>query len=361
MHYAAELAAKGNSVYFVNPPRQSSHKEAVYINDNIAIPHITIINTQPLKRGLLLRHKFPGLYRQLLKTYVKKIKAITGNTIDELWNFNPNMFIAPKQFEAKKNLLLIYDFYKGKHVEAACKEADAVISVSSLILDYYKKQGRPALLLHHGLANSFASIAEEKLRKNNFVAQHSKKIKIGYTGNLLRQGMNTNLAQKIIANNPQLEFHFWGPQSIKENNVGGLLKDTQLNAVFLKFLEKCDHVFMHGVKAVKDLADEMQAMDAFMFLYCAKTDMNAASNSHKLLEYLSTGKVIISTPVSQYQNSNLLAMSKDEADFESLFTRVVHSLPEFNSTELQKKRINFALENTYHAQIERINRFVKTL
>ena len=39
MHYAAELAAKGHNVYFVNPPRQSAHKDDVYINDSIATAH----------------------------------------------------------------------------------------------------------------------------------------------------------------------------------------------------------------------------------------------------------------------------------------------------------------------------------
>lgn len=360
MHYAAELAAKGNKVFFVNPPRQSLHKENVFVNDSIAVPHITIINTQPVKQGLLLRHKFPGLYRQLTKSYVKKIKAISGN-IDELWCFNPNMYIAPKQFGAKKTLLLLYDFYKGRHVEAACKEADALISITSVALDHYKKDDKPSMLLPHGLAGSFAAIAEEKLKKNNFTVQHGKKIKVGYTGNLLRQGMNTVLAKKLIEKNPQVEFHFWGPDSIKENNVSGLSEATQVQQDFLQFLKKSNHVVLHGVKTVSELAVEMQAMDAFIFLYSAKTDINAASNSHKILEYLSTGKVIISTFVSQYQNNNLLVMSKDDKEFLATFTHVLANLQEFNSPAQQKKRIDFALENTYHMQIERINRFVKTL
>jgi len=361
MHYAAELAAKGNKVFFVNPPRQSLHKENVFVNDSIAVPHITIINTQPVKQGLLLRHKFPGLYRQLIKSYAKKIKAIAGNSIDELWCFNPNMFVAPKQFGAKKTLLFLYDFYKGRHVEAACKEADALISITSVVLDHYKSEARPYLLLPHGLASSFAAIAEERIKKNDFIVQNGKKIKVGYTGNLLRQGMNTVLAKTLIEKNPQVEFHFWGPDSIKENNVSGLSEATQVQQDFLQFLKKSNHVVLHGVKTVSELAVEMQAMDAFIFLYSAKTDINAASNSHKILEYLSTGKVIISTFVSQYQNNNLLVMSKDDKEFLATFTHVLANLQEFNSPAQQKKRIDFALENTYHMQIERINRFVKTL
>jgi len=361
MHYAAELAAKGHTVYFVNPPRQSSNKENVYINDSIAIPHITIINTQPVKQGLLLRHKFPGLYRQLTKSYVKKIKKITGNSIDELWCFNPNMFTAPKQFKAKKTLLMLYDFYKGKHIEAACKNSDALISITHVAYDFYKRADKPSLLLSHGLAGSFAVIAEEKLKKNNFIVQHGKKIKIGYTGNLLRHGMNTLLAKKLIEKNPQVEFHFWGPDSLKENNVSGLSEASQQHLDFLQFLKKSVSVVLHGVKAVNELAEEMQAMDAFIFLYSAKTDINAASNSHKILEYLSTGKAIISTFVSQYQYNTLLVMSKDEASFLATFEKVISSLPEYNAPELQKKRIAFALENTYHTQIERINRFIKTI
>ena len=361
MHYAAELAAKGHNVFFVNPPRQSAHKDDVYINDSIAIPHIAIINIKPVKQGLLLRHKFPALYRQLTKLYVKKIKKITGNHIDELWCFNPNMFTAPKQFGAKKTLLLLYDFYKGKHVAAACKDADALISITHVAYDYYKRADKPSLLLPHGLAGCFAVIAEERLKNNNFIVQHGKKIKIGYTGNLLRQGMNTLLAKKLIEKNSQAEFHFWGPDSLKENNVSGLSEASQVHLDFLQFLKNSGNVVLHGVKAVNELAEEMQAMDAFIFLYSVKTDINAASNSHKILEYLSTGKVIISTFVSQYQNNSFLVMSKDEASFLATFEKVISSLPEYNAPELQKKRMIFALENTYHTQIERINRFVKSI
>ncbi|MBK7087814.1 MAG: hypothetical protein IPH56_02520 [Chitinophagaceae bacterium] len=90
---------------------------------------------------------------------------------------------------------MLYDFYKGKHIEAACKNSDALISITHVAYDFYKRADKPSLLLSHGLAGSFAVIAEEKLKKNNFIVQHGKKIKIGYTGNLLRHGMNTLLAK----------------------------------------------------------------------------------------------------------------------------------------------------------------------
>lgn len=54
-------------------------------------------------------------------------------------------------------------------------------------------------------------------------------------------------------------------------------------------------------------------------------------------------------------------MSKDDAHFLANFTDVLAHLAQYNAPAQQKKRIDFALENTYHTQIERINRFVKSL
>ncbi|MBK7087815.1 MAG: hypothetical protein IPH56_02525 [Chitinophagaceae bacterium] len=62
-----------------------------------------------------------------------------------------------------------------------------------------------------------------------------------------------------------MEFHFWGPDSLKENNVSGLSEASQQHLDFLQFLKKSVSVVLHGVKAINELAEEMQAMDAFIF------------------------------------------------------------------------------------------------
>ena len=113
----------------------------------------------------------------------------------------------------------LYDFYRGDHIVRAAGTADALISVSQVILDHYKDTPPPKLFLQHGLGSHFAHLARRRLETRDFVVSGPGKIKVGYTGNLLRAGMNTGIAREIIGQHPDIEFHFWGPYSLKDNNV----------------------------------------------------------------------------------------------------------------------------------------------
>jgi hypothetical protein len=386
MHYAIELVGKGNKVFFVNPPmdpalgspRVSGHPDkagtgrlATVIEEREG-GNLVIIETRPIAGSLFFRHKLFPVFRMISRRYVKAIKKIVGSGIYEVWCFNPHIYVDLHSFGADRAMLLIYDFYKGDHVFKAAQSSDAIISISQLIIDFYNSASPPKLLLQHGLGKHFADRARKRLQDGDFgsmkrlhdggfTAIADKKIRIGYMGNLLRVGMNTEVARRIIERHKDKEFHFWGPYSLDDNNVNGSGASIPDGlASFIVFLEGQQHVFMHGVKEQEALAAGLAEMDAFLFLYSPRTEMNSASNSHKLLEYLSTGKVIVSTHVSNYAGTDLLVMSdKDEEDnLPELFNKVMNELSIYNDIERQKERIAFALDNTYVRQVERIQQFI---
>jgi hypothetical protein len=87
------------------------------------------------------------------------------------------------------------------------------------------------------------------------------------------------------------------------------------------------------------------------------------SNSHKILEYLSTGKVVVSSRISTYEKQpELLRMpeSDDDSGLPALLQDTLARLPEFNSERLQSLRRTFALENTYAKQLDRIESRLET-
>ena len=352
MHFAIELARLGNKVFFVEPPRASRDQETVSLAGETM--GVQIIRTKPLRHALFLRHKMLPAYNWLMQRYIQKIKQLAGQPIDELWNFNPNSFIDTKQFGAKKNLLLLYDFYTGPHVVQAAKAAQLLLAPSQLILDHYNNI-IPSLFVQHGLGNHFAEHATHRLHNPDFKVVQAGKVKVGYTGNLLRQAMNISVVKNIISSHPDIEFHFWGPHSLDENNVtdATIILSEEWKA-FLLFLKECPAVYLHGVKDQPTLAAAMQEMDMFLFVYSAVNDMNAASNSHKLLEYISTGKVVVGTLVSTYENTGLMEMTKEEAELPELFTHAVQNLAQYNEASKQQQRMNYALDNTYAKQVERI-------
>jgi hypothetical protein len=377
MHYAIVLAEMGNKVYFVNPPVDPPAKEpatssakalpipsakalATVIGNEVS-GNLVIIDTRTIKGSLFFRHKLFFIYRRLSKRYASAIKKIVAAPIDELWCFNPHIYVDLRNFGAKKTILLIYDFYKGKHVFRSAETADGIITISRLILDHYQYTRPPKLLLQHGLGKHFADLAAARLKDQDFRIAGNGKIRIGYMGNLLRAGMNTEIATKIIRDNQDKEFHFWGPGSLHDNNVNGAGGDIPPGLLeFIEWLKQQGNVFLRGVRDQGSLSRELAEMDAFLFLYSPRKEMNAASNSHKLLEYLSTGKAIISTHVSNYADTDLLVMcgQEEEEKLPELFNKVINDLPLYNDMEKQKNRIAFALDNTYARQVERIQHFI---
>ena len=102
-----------------------------------------------------------------------------------------------------------------------------------------------------------------------------------------------------------------------------------------------------------------------LLCYNYQYEINKCTNSHKILEYLSTGKVIISSKIQAYEsNSNLICMLQDydNGAYLDLFDLTIKNIVHYNSTELQKKRIEFSLDNSYEKQINRIESYInKTL
>jgi|GEM_PF-200072 hypothetical protein len=384
MHFALELVKKGSKVYFVNPPRDLPGRALAVAGETMEGGKLTIIHTRTVRGSLFLRHKLFFLYRRLNARYIRAIRKIAGGKIAEVWSFNPNQFVDLRPFGADRSVLMLYDFYRGAHIVEATKTADALISVSQVILDHYKDTAPPKLFIHHGLGHYFADRARRRLGDNEFARAGTGDpveavgtgdpgraavgtgdpgtgpIRVGYTGNLLRAGMNTEIAREIISKHAEIEFHFWGPHSMTDNNVNSVDESPRELLEFVEFLKGQGNVFLHGVVGQQELAARLFEMDAFLFMYSSRTEMNGASNAHKLLEYISTGKAIIATHVSSYAGTDLLEMSEpgEERRLPELFDTVVRELAVYNSPERQIGRIRFALDNTYARQVERVQEFI---
>ncbi len=357
MHFALELATSGNRVFFVNPPAFTK----VEYDEGVLPSNLKIIHLKPIRYRRILLNKFFSLYGFLSGRYVREIKQIAGNSIDQLWCFNPHLVTDLSQFKADCTIFFLYDFYSSRYIQKIANTADTVVSVSQIILNHYKNTTPPKLLLHHGLSKPFMQKAEKILEEENYWKLNpDRKIKIGYSGNLLILGLDIRSIVTIINNNPQIEFHFWGAGDDSSNNVAGERRFVD-SVTLLKFLSEKENVFLHGIKTPEALAAEIQQMDAFIIFYDAEKGISKASNSHKIMEFLSTGKVIISSPISNYEGTDYFPMANEKVRLVELFDQVINNLEAYNHPSLQRKRIEFALENSYGKQIERIEEWLKLI
>jgi glycosyltransferase involved in cell wall biosynthesis len=103
----------------------------------------------------------------------------------------------------------------------------------------------------------------------------------------------------------------------------------------------------------------MQMKEADLFWLCWNTGMTHlwdGSNSHKILEYLSTGKPVVSHYVSSYTDTGLLYMlnQKSNAGFEELFKQIKGLVKEGEAKENIENRLKFAVQNSYENNVHKI-------
>ena len=216
------------------------------------------------------------------------------------------------------------------------------MSVSDKILENFnspKFHGR-TLLVQHGVAESFFRLAEQVSN------QHAGSgTQIGYVGNLDRAVINWKTIDLLTIRMPDVGFHFWGPWSSENQQVAAL--------------KNHDNVHLHGAVTKDLLAERMADMDGFLLLYNYDRRESDLSNSHKLLEYFSTGKVVFSVPLSEYTDCvpliKFVRGEPGEQRAEEL-AGMIAIISDYNVSSVDEKRKKMARQSSYQKNLEAIDR-----
>ena len=70
-------------------------------------------------------------------------------------------------------------------------------------------------------------------------------------------------------------------------------------------MESSENVFLYGVIKSNLIFKFISDMDLFLICYDIKKDQSKGTNYHKIMEYLSTGKVVVSNNVSAYSEREI--------------------------------------------------------
>jgi hypothetical protein len=164
---------------------------------------------------------------------------------------------------------------------------------------------------------------------------------------------------KLIQSNPDVEFHLVGPYGASDNNLG-TAEDSESNR-FFSFLKEAKNVILYGAKSQPEVAALLDGFDINLICYKA-TPTYQSDNSHKVLEYMAAGKVLVSTYLSNYEGSKLIEMSKGGvSEFLELFAGVKNNIDSYNAFSRQQDRKHLALDNSYDKQIAKIETFIAGL
>lgn len=363
-NYAIELERQGNAVYFMNPPNQKINVNDFLISkidgyDSLFIIDYSLVNSR-LIDFMRFRLKFTWFYDNYLFKLVKRISKLKNIRFSQVWNFDPNLHGFIYKYPAEKKVFFIADTIQNNSQTRGAKNADVVVSVAEEILKPFRKINSNCLLINHGLNRHYETYALKMLnqleeQKANILSKEKKQIHVGYIGNLLIPFLYEDGLRQIVIDNPDVNFHFWGAHNSDGNNLLSSYDEKVYNTVqYIK--ANCKNANFYGVKVSEEIIRDLDKIDIFIYVNSSVKDINGGANSHKIVEYLSTGKVIVSTYLSFYQDKNLIQMANknSEKEFARIFAETLDNIEELNSKKSCIRRINYALGNKYETNVKKI-------
>lgn len=353
-HYAAALAQRGNRVFFLNPPNARA-RERFRIEGVAAVPGLSTVSYRPFV-PFALRFRSRPLFDLIAAAHIRWLLDRIGVRFDVVWCFDVNLYSDLRWFRAPLKIFHPVDQISFPYQIDVAASADIALSVSNEILRNLQRHDTPTLRVEHGLAPEFVDVAERRLEHNGY--RKNDPLRVGYVGNLLMPYIDREVLLRLIVGHSRIEFLFWGPRTSAESNVGS--DDSAETKAFVRALEAMPNVVLHGPLPTSALAGRIGDVDLLLMCYSVSRDPNHGCNSHKILEYLSTGRVIVSNHVSDYADKpELIEMLEpaSESDITELFDGVVARITELNDSTHGRARIAFALENSYSKQIDRIASF----
>lgn len=355
-HYALELAKRGNKVYFIEPP--SLDFEGINIRSEKS-GGLYIVTYKPVMRGKRFLPAF--LYGILIRLQIFRLKRSIGAAPDIIWCFEPDRFSNLAWFGSGLTIFHAVDFFTSGRIPDEAASADICFCSSEGIRDIVQKGGRPTFFINHGLNEHFCQLAGKWEPANGLTSNPEEELHAGYIGNLLMEAPDRKTMKKVIEQNPHIHFHFWGQIERGKGGLGSF--DSPEVFGFIEYLKLKENVSLYGPVPINELYSRLIKMDVLWICWQlgVSTLWNEYTNPHKILEYLSTGKPVVSHYMYTYRNSKLIDMlpTNDNREYAELFSCVVERVKKGEPVAVQQERIRFALANTYTMQIVAIEKLIR--
>lgn len=324
-HYAIELSQK-NKVFFVNPPGNA------YTIKPTRYDNLWEISYPGFLPGLRFFPDFVQKY--LIRRKYEAIQRTAKVRFDCVWSFDNSVFF---DFSALPSDIItishIVDYSQNFQLSKAASTAKLCLAVTQNIVHLLRKFNPNTFLIPHGIAIHRHSEMEVTL-------PGKKSIKAIFAGNLDRKHFDKEVLWNLAGKFTQVDFVFFGS--------GGTDWPRQEN--------------MHypGIVPSELLHNYLKKADVLLLPYKVDDYPLELTNSHKILEYLSSGKTILSSFLQDYADKQyLMKMVETNKDFPIMFEEIINNLPDFNNDEKQAQRKKYAEDNSYTKRLGEIENFVR--
>ncbi|MBL4775966.1 MAG: glycosyltransferase [Mariprofundus sp.] len=338
-HYALALARRGCKVLFLNPPNDSLR--SVDIQHAEGLQNLYVISGPKIAHGLRF---YPRTFRRWLeKRWLISLEKLVHCRISVIWLFENSRFFDMR-FAGKR--LKIYhqvDLNQDFQIKAAAGTADICFSTTDFISKRLQSYNSCVYKIHHGVANTVDTIGLPANMADNFT---SDKIHAAYLGNLDICYLDVPLLSELVKLFPEVVFHF----------VGSYRKDGELRQA----CSNVTNVIWWGRVESALIPAILEKCDILLVTYLAEEFKEQLASPHKMMEYLASGNVVVATYTDEYKDKrHLLEMVDGSRDYTNVFARVVENLDEYNSSEKQASRIEYAQQHSYDRQLDKIFTLLK--
>lgn len=344
-HYAIEFS-KHHKTFFVSPPQCNFGKFNFKICEieNYGSSLYEIKMTLPIPDWFQFRfNKIFCIINRLALSWC--LRKILKKRIKILIDFGCHKSIDRlDKFESYSTVYFPVDDFFDLPINN--RGANKLFTVSSRIQYKFLKHNIPIQWINHGLSHVFVEKADEMLIsiENSKYEEIMFRKNIGYSGNITSIYIDRDVLLKTIKLLPDMVFHFFG----------NYYDDDMSSKKFISDLQNLNNVKIYGQLDTIELSEKLFNMDILWLCYKSKDNNYGMENSHKILEYLSTGKPTVSTPIKYLTgNSNGMIYQYENNHHVEIFKELRNKREPNN---LLLERIKFSLKYTYRENLKIISR-----
>lgn len=280
-----------------------------------------------------------------MRKKVRRLESLTRRKFDVVWSFDNSVFFDFGAFgDRVLKISHIVDLNQDFQTRRAASTADYCFCTTDLLLERLTKFNRNAFKIHHGY-----HLGETE----NFTLASPSMTTVVYAGNLSMPYVDWVVLQKLVKANPDVEFVFIGP-NVNVYVGRSVDRDAKREVV------ESRNVRFIGVVPADELQRYYRSADVLLVAYKEETHPEQA-NPHKMMEYLGSGTVILATDTLEYRHmakDGLMVMANRNDELPNLFAGMLDQLADLNGERLRRARKEFAMDNTYDRQIDRIQRII---
>ncbi|GAB3330190.1 hypothetical protein GCM10027429_07080 [Marivirga atlantica] len=344
-YYAIELTSLGNTVYFLNPPTPKLKDIKISATE---YESIKCIDYGGFISGIGYLPKF--LRNKIFRKKLLQFEKLIVRKINIVWSFDNSVFY---DFSALPSRIIkishIVDFNQHFNIELSSRTADICLGSTRHIVKRSERFNKNSYFIHHGyLPSSNEKTVAGNKKEINLNLPGNNKIKAGYAGNLDIKYIDWSLLEHLVNEFQNIDFVFAGPWEDEKRK---------------KFMESKANFFYIGKLPSNRLTNFYMLTDILIITYRYQEFPEQLANPHKMMGYLGSGKMIISTWSEEYSELNeerLILMAQDKDIYTQYFGNVIDNMNLWSSNELTNRRKEYALNNTYSNQIKRVEKLIYT-